>query len=85
MVLTLECVFIVKQYYNSHLLKRVWKDFIQVFLNSVSPPNHATLNLIQNFENGHTYDNLQCSGRLYAVTSEKREAMVKNVTERPIT
>ncbi len=46
-VLQLEqCTFIVKRYYEIHLLKRVRNDFIQEFLNSVHPPNHAILNLI---------------------------------------
>ncbi len=46
-VLLLEqCVFIVKQYYETHSLKHVRNDFMQEFPNFVSPSNHATLNLI---------------------------------------
>ncbi len=38
--------FTVKRYYKTHLLKHVHNDFIMEFPNSVSPPNHAILNLI---------------------------------------
>ncbi len=47
MVLSLEqCVFIVKQYYETHSLKHVRNDFIQEFLNLVSSFNRAVLNFI---------------------------------------
>ncbi len=40
MVLSLEqCAFIVKQYYETHLLKCVCDDFIQEFPNSASLSN----------------------------------------------
>ncbi len=47
MVLLLEQrAFIVKWYYETCLLKYVCDTFIQEFPNSVSPSNHAILNLI---------------------------------------
>ncbi len=48
MVLFLEiCAFVVKQYNEIHLLEYVCDDLILEFLNSASPSNHATLNLIK--------------------------------------
>ncbi len=41
-----QCAFIVKWYYEAHSLKSTCDDFIQEFLNSVSPSNRAILNLI---------------------------------------
>ncbi len=59
MVLSLEqCAFIVKWHYETHLLKRVCEDFIQEFLNSVSPSSHAILNLIKKFKNEYMLDDL---------------------------
>ncbi len=42
---------------------------------------HAVLNLKKNFENKHASDDLHCLGQPSVVTSEKREAIAKNVME----
>ncbi len=50
-VLSLEqCAFILKQYYETNLLKRVCDEFIQEFPNSKSPSNLAVLNLFKKLE-----------------------------------
>ncbi len=54
MVLSLEqYAFIVKRYFETHLLKHVCDDSIQKFPNSVSLFNRVVLNLIQKSENNH--------------------------------
>ncbi len=78
-----QCAFIVKQYYGTHLLKCVCADFIQEFPNSVSPSNNAILNLMKKIENKCALHDLPQLGCLSVVTTEKREAIAKNVTEHP--
>ncbi len=64
-----------------HSLKRVCDDYKQVFPNSASPSNHAILNLIKNLKTNIMLDDLPRLRRLSVVMSEKREVIVKNVTE----
>ncbi len=86
MVLLLEQrAFIMKWYNETHSLKHICDDFIQIFLNSVSASNYAKPNLIKKFENTHTLDDLPHPGQPSVVIFEKRETIAKNVTEHPTT
>ncbi len=52
MILSLEhCVFMVKGYHETHLLKHFCNDSIQEFLNSVSPYSYSILNSLKEIEN----------------------------------
>ncbi len=75
----------MKRYDGTHSLKHVSDDFIHEFLNSVSPFNHAILNLMKKIDNEQPFDDLLYSGQPFAVTSEKRKVIVKNVMEQPST